>query len=237
MAKDVWQKRAALPDLQAVIDPGDHGSKNLYIDSIQRRALAAALPGVPGGVVLDFGCGVGRLTSWLAERFGSAIGVDTSLEMIEAARTRNQDHRVTWFHQSTGSIPADRASVDAVVSVGVLQHILDEQALAETAAEIARVLRPGGRLAIIEQVARVQHIMEGYVAHRTADGYREVLTRAGFVQLWSRPIRSPRGWIYRLLNRRLSTPLVQLVAKVSPPLGVDFDDPPYVDELMVFERI
>ncbi len=237
MDKDVWQQRAALPGLSAVIDPGDRGTKNLYVDLVHRQALADASPGKGVSIVLDFGCGIGRLTSWLASRVGSAVGVDTTLEMIEAAEARIQDDRVTFMHMPDKTIPIKRGAVDAVVSVFVLQHILDDQVLAQNGEEIARVLRSGGRLAIIEQVARVRDITEGYVAHRTTDAYREVLTRAGFVLLSSRAIRSPKGWIYRVLSRRLPTPLVKLIAKVSPPVGVNFRDAPYVDELMVFERI
>src|SRR2546423_1615505 len=49
--------------------------------------MSGIAPQTPRGVVLDFGCGVGRITRALADHFGEAVGVDVARSMIARART------------------------------------------------------------------------------------------------------------------------------------------------------
>lgn len=144
-----WSKRAALDSLAAVIDPADvRGGKNRLIHRVHLRALSRSLGGVRGGGVLDFGCGTGRISAWLARNGAAVEGVDVTSEMVDAARTNVPEGS---FHVVDGpSLPFEDARFDVVVSVYVLQYYVgrDESVLRE----LARVLRPGGRLVAIEQV-------------------------------------------------------------------------------------
>ena len=105
----------------------------------------------PGEVVVDLGCG-GGLDIFLASPKvgpeGRAIGIDMTPEMIERAR-RNADKggfTNVEFHLSTiDKIPLADSSVDCVISNCVINLAADKQAVFR---EIARVLRPGGRLAV-----------------------------------------------------------------------------------------
>jgi ubiquinone/menaquinone biosynthesis C-methylase UbiE len=116
-----------------------------------RRSLETMLSAVdaavrPGDVVLDIGCGIGRLTRVLAEQAGHVHAIDVSAEMLEQAREHNAHlTNVTWHHGDGATLhPIEDASVDAVVSHVVFQHIPDPQVTLGYVREMGRVLRPGG---------------------------------------------------------------------------------------------
>jgi SAM-dependent methyltransferase len=104
----------------------------------------------PGGVALEIGCGLGRLTRVLAARSREVLALDVSDEMLARARQHNPHlTNVRWIlgdGVSLAKIPA--ASVDACVSVVVLQHIPDPEVTLGYVREVGRVLRPGGWAAL-----------------------------------------------------------------------------------------
>jgi SAM-dependent methyltransferase len=94
--------------------------------------------------VLDFGCGWGGETLWLAERVRSVCGVDVNATAIAQARTAAAtvgNCRFEWSED--GRLPFPDASFDAVLSTDTFEHVMD---LDLAFGEIARVLRPGGSL-------------------------------------------------------------------------------------------
>ena len=105
----------------------------------------------PGEVVVDLGSGGGLdvfLTARMVGPSGRAIGIDMTPSMIERARTNATAGGYTnvEFYQSTiDRIPLPDASVDCIISNCVINLAPDKQAVFR---EIARVLRPGGRVAI-----------------------------------------------------------------------------------------
>jgi len=96
--------------------------------------------------ILDFGCGWGGETLWLAHRARSVSGVDVDESAIAQARHACAASNVLncrFECSSDGHLPFADASFDAVLSTDTFEHVMD---LDLAFAEIARVLKPGGSL-------------------------------------------------------------------------------------------
>jgi SAM-dependent methyltransferase len=96
--------------------------------------------------VLDFGCGWGGETLWLAERVRTVCGVDVDRHAISQAAAAVRDSnsrncRVEW--SADGRLPFADGSFDAVLSTDTFEHVMDLDLAFQ---EIARVLKPGGHL-------------------------------------------------------------------------------------------
>jgi SAM-dependent methyltransferase len=107
----------------------------------------------PGGVALDVGSGPGNVTASLARAAGPdgvALGIDISEPMLERAVRKGAGPQVGFIKADAQRLPLRDDTVDAVVSTAVLQLVPNPTA---ALAEMARVLRPGGRLAIMVPTA------------------------------------------------------------------------------------
>jgi SAM-dependent methyltransferase len=109
----------------------------------------------PGAVVLDLGCGAGTdllIAAQMTGAGGRAIGVDMTPAMLEraAASAHAMGLANVELHEALiESLPLADASVDVVISNGVLDLVPDKDAVLD---EIDRVLRPGGRLQLADVV-------------------------------------------------------------------------------------
>jgi SAM-dependent methyltransferase len=151
----------------------------------------------PGEVVVDLGCG-GGLDVFLAAAkvgpSGKAIGIDMTPEMLERARknaataNNGQGFPNVEFHQATiDNLPLPDASVDCVISNCVINLAPDKPVVFR---EIARVLKPGGRLAVSDialkkalpaEIGRDLLAYVGCIAGAIpVEEYRRQLTEAGF---------------------------------------------------------
>lgn len=96
-------------------------------------------------VVLDLGCGLGRLTRVLARRAGHVVALDVSPEMLRRAQELNDAlNNVTWLLGDGETLTGvEDASLDGAVSHVVFQHIPDAKVTLGYVEELARVLKPG----------------------------------------------------------------------------------------------
>jgi arsenite methyltransferase len=109
----------------------------------------------PGSVVLDLGCGAGTdllIAAQMTGGGGTAIGVDMTASMLDRARASARAMRLgnVELHEALiEALPLEDASVDVVISNGVIDLVPDKHAVFD---EIDRVLRPGGRVQIADVV-------------------------------------------------------------------------------------
>lgn len=148
---------------------------NQLIDELQfraiRRALAVAeIP--PGARVLDVGCGTGRWVRRYRENGFRAAGIDGQYGMLERARAQRTE--APLLAGDACHLPFADAAFDAVTDITVVQHIpasLQRQALGE----MLRVLRPGGRLILMELIRG----KDGHIFPRSPQDWIEQATSCG----------------------------------------------------------
>ena len=113
----------------------------------------------PGEVVLDLGCGAGTdllIAAQMTGPTGQVIGVDMTTSMLDRVRASAAEMGIAnlELHESLiEELPVRDASVDVVISNGVIDLVPDKDAVFD---EIDRVLRPGGRLQFADVVIHTE---------------------------------------------------------------------------------
>lgn len=127
-------------DIHVCYDKGrDHGPEflQLWMD-----VIASHVNGKSVQNILDLGCGTGRFTEALAERFNAqVVGVDPSNKMMEQANKKRRDSRVRYQAGSAEAIPLPDRSVDLIFMSMIFHHFADPYVAAR---ECRRVLREIG---------------------------------------------------------------------------------------------
>jgi ubiquinone/menaquinone biosynthesis C-methylase UbiE/DNA-binding transcriptional ArsR family regulator len=155
----------------------------LFGDRFHLAAFAALAQ--PEWVVGDLGCGTGQVSAALAPFVARVIAVDASAEMLRSARERTaSSDNVDLRRGDLEALPLDDGRLDAALLNLVLHHAPDPS---KTLAEVSRVLRPAGRVLLVDMRA---HDREGYrqqMGHVwlgfTDDHIRALLTDAGFTSI------------------------------------------------------
>ena len=153
----------------------------------------AALYGLldPAWTVGDLGAGTGRLAEMLSPFVARVVGVDRSADMLAAARRRARDlPNVELRRGDLGELPIEDGELDLAVLSLVLHYVVDPPL---ALAEARRVLRPGGRLLIVDMrthdrgaayAEEMGHVWPGFAAEQM----ERWLTHAGFVRVDVRPL-------------------------------------------------
>jgi len=171
-------------------------SARVFFFGTRRRSyqsLMAAAGVKAGDRVLDLGCGPGYFVRILAEAVGptgSAVGIDAAPEMIDYARRKAGRLSNCRFESGSGeALPFSDASFDVVVSSLMLHHLPDELRL-QAAAEMKRVLRPGGAVLVADFTIPERgawHLLAAITGHAGGQMIRRVspveplVAEAGFI--------------------------------------------------------
>jgi ArsR family transcriptional regulator len=141
-------------------------------------------------VLGDLGCGTGQISETVAPFVARVIAVDRSRAMLKAARRRlARFDQVDVRQGELEHLPIDDGALDAAVSCLVLHHVGEPLAVLR---EAARVLRPGGRLLIVDMLRhdrreyqlQMGHVWLGFEPTQMTDW----LAAAGFEQIRIRPL-------------------------------------------------
>ena len=135
-------------------------------DAAVEEAIVAALADQPFRSLLDLGTGTGRILELLAPHLERGLGIDLSPAMLSVARARLDRaglRQCSVRHADIFDLPVPRDSFDVVIVHQVL-HFLDDGARAIR--EAARVLRPGGRLLVVDFAPHELEFLREEHAHR-----------------------------------------------------------------------
>ena len=154
---------------------------------VSEEKVEAALVGLIGDKpidsLLDLGTGTGRILQLLDGKYRKAVGVDASRDMLSVARTnldKTGTARASVRHGDIFNLPLEGQDFDLITIHQVLHFLDDPQA---AVSEAARVLRPGGRLAIIDFAPHELEYLREAHAHRRLGFSHEImaswLTKAG----------------------------------------------------------
>ncbi len=161
-----WNELAAFDPLWAVLTQREKKGGGWELGEFMatgEREVAAVLDMVAThdrprerGRALDFGCGVGRLTRALGDRFTEVTGVDISEVMIGRARELHADRpNVSFILNEKDDLSVfESASFDFVCTSYVLQHLPERKGALRFVAEFIRLLRPGG-IAVVQMPERI----------------------------------------------------------------------------------
>lgn len=141
--------------------------RSLYVaESDVEKAMLKAAGDTPIEGLLDLGTGTGRILQVFSDRIQYGLGIDLSREMLAVARANLERANLRHCQVRLGDIynlPVPMRSMD-IVTIHQVLHFLDEPAAA--VAEAARVLRPGGRLLIVDFSPHQLEFLRTQYAHR-----------------------------------------------------------------------
>jgi ArsR family transcriptional regulator len=158
----------------------DRLREELFGDGASSQALVALLP--DDWTVGDLGCGTGAVLTMLAPHVSGVVGVDASDEMLAAARHRTAHlPHVDLRQGALEALPVADGSLDAALMVLVLHHL---PAPVPALVEARRVLRPGGRLLVVDMTAHEREEYRQQMGHVwlgfSDDHIRRLFEQAGF---------------------------------------------------------
>ncbi len=119
--------------------------------------------------VLDIGCGDGYWTSRIATHSGQVTGLDPDARSLSFATRFRSGAHIAYVQGFAESLPFPDGSFDKVVSVSCVEHFADPS---RSIQEMARVLRPGGKIALS---------IDSLLAENSGDGFRRWHKRRHFV--------------------------------------------------------
>ena len=182
-----------------------------YDQALRLAAIRDAVTRIApnAGRIVDYGCGTGDFTRMLAEIADEVVGFDISSRALARARDETRVTNVLYTERSTElfCVPAD-----IILSVTVLQHIVDDAVLREVLRTFSDGVTDGGFIVLLESFADNDREY-GYIRLRTLNNFLRMCADAGFLVVedwpWANPEVNPTDG-YR---RACKHPYTRLLAK------------------------
>jgi ArsR family transcriptional regulator len=133
----------------------------LFGDRFHLHAMLALID--PGLTVGDLGCGTGQVSELISPYVSKVIAVDGSTDMVQAARRRLKGtHHVEVRRGDMEALPIDDAQLDVAIVALVLHHVPEP---ARALAEVSRVLKPCGRVLIVDMLPHDREEYQQQMGH------------------------------------------------------------------------
>jgi SAM-dependent methyltransferase len=228
-SRDLWEQHA-----EWWIDGFTDGADPEYTEQILPMA-ASELAGA--STILDIGCGDGQISRMLAARGATVVGIDPTWNQIRVAHER--DGGASYLRAAADGLPFADASFDAAVACLVFEHI---DAVDAAIAEVARVVRPGGRFSFFLNHPLLQTPGSGWIDDHIIDP-PEQYWRIGPYLVEAESIEQVELGVYiRFIHRPLSRYLntlaehglvLERMFEPAPPPGFLARAPEYPDAATV----
>lgn len=168
----------------------DRYRSELFGNRFDLAALPAALDHT--ATVGDLGCGTGQMTETLAPFVGKVVAVDSSTEMLKAARKRLKElDNIDIRRGDLTALPLDDGELDLAMVFLVLHHLPDPAAVL---GEVARTLKPGGKVVVVDMLPHDHNEYQQTMGHIwlgfEPDQMRDWLTEAklGDIKVTALPV-------------------------------------------------
>lgn len=221
--KNTFDERAKkFQNIDAVLDANESAARaNVYRDYVFKNCIDHLISfDVLNDEVLDFGCGVGRLSVFISPKVKTVTGVDISNEMIKVASNINAKDNIQYKSiNAVEDLLVQEKHFDKILICWVLQHVGDD--VIEHYLDIfSKVLKPGGRIYIFEQVAKQQKVSNEVIHQRSENEYIELLKKENFDIILCKPIlRFPSYslslWIKYAAMPKLFLPLLTTLENLT----------------------
>jgi SAM-dependent methyltransferase len=211
----IWEKQALLREknqvdaLCKVLDASDtKGIKNSYIDIYLKYYVRKYLAPQKNDILLEVGCGIGRLTEYMSQFVHSVYGTDIIDKFIEDCRSNPRKNKNTFYLPVGETEKLKDIMINKMYIVWVLMYLLDQAEVISTL-RFYRDCLPNLKTAVmIEQVKKYPQLDPEnkvcYCCYRTIDEYKEIFAASGF-----------RVKGYFVLGERYNGPVYKFIHIVS----------------------
>ena len=173
---------------------------NRWLYRAKGRALRRALADAPRPMrALDIGSGTGWVVEQLLAAGATVDGSDLAEPALRDLRQRHPESDFFRLAIGTDGVPRPDGSYDVVTAMDVLYHVTDDSQWQTAVAELARVLKPGGRLVITDTLGDSDLSPAPHVRFRSMGRWLDAAAHAGLAHEASGPL-------FRWLSRPVQTP-------------------------------